>query len=275
MTTPDFQVMRDGGLDPFAALLRRYSFAYTAAHDFSVCAEIMVEDYVLFMGDIEVRDRENQYIPATAKLYRQFPGLGFTVHRFILGENRAALHFSEYGHSTLFDNDSVWNGISLYEWDGQRLTECRVEQDYYSRRIQQKSGNAGEIRAPAHDPWLRTPAAAAGSTEIIARQWLLDGGLLDAPVGSLDDEHWAAPKRMSFDAATVEVLDLFAAGGEAAFHVLVSGTYGGGLDDLDEHVGRPADLYASGYVSVADGVITDVHAVTDRLAAERRLIARG
>jgi hypothetical protein len=273
MTTLDFQAVRDGGIDPLAAVLRRYSFGYCAAHDFTVCEEIMVDDYALFMGDIEVRDRDGQYIPATAKVYRQYPGLGFTVHKLILGDNRAALHFSEYGHSTLFDNDSVWNGISLYQWDGTRLTQCRVEQDYYSRRIQQKSGQAGRILAAAHDPWLRAPLPADDETQTVARQWLLDGGLLSAETGALDDEHWADPKRMRFDSPVVEILDLFTAGPDAAFHVQISGRYAGGLDDLDEHLGRPANLYATGFVTVADGAVTDAQAVTDRLAAERRLIA--
>jgi hypothetical protein len=274
MTPEDTKTMRDSGLDPLAALLRRYSFAYTAAHDFSVCPEIMVDDYLLIMGDIEVRDRENQYIPATAKLYRQFPGLGFTVHRFILGEGRAALHFSEYGHSTLYDNDSVWSGISLYEWDGARLTKCRVEQDYYSRRGQQKAGRSGPVLAPAHDPWLTDPTAAGSGVEAAARQWLADGGLASAPVGGLDDEHWAPAKRMRLTAATVQILDIFAAGDQAAFHVLVSGTYAGGLDGQDDRVGRSATLYATGFVTVSDGAVTEVHAITDRLAAERRLIGQ-
>jgi predicted ester cyclase len=271
--TIDARETRDGGLEPLAALLRRYSFAYTAAHDFSVCSEIMVDDYVLFMGDIEVRDREGQYIPATAKLYRQFPGLGFTVHRFVLSETRAALHFSEHGHSTLFDNDSAWGGISLYEWDGSRLTECRVEQDYYSRRIQQKSGHADLIEAPAHDPWLTAPVPADAGTESAVREWLTGGGLLAAPVGCVDDEHCAAPKRMAFTEASTEVLDIFSAGPQAPFHALISGNYAGGLDGLDEHIGRPANLYVTGIATVRDGSVAEVRAITDRLAAERRMSA--
>ena len=55
------------GLHPLAALLRRYAFAYTAAHDFGVCSQIMVDDYVLRMGEHELRGRDTEYIPAATR----------------------------------------------------------------------------------------------------------------------------------------------------------------------------------------------------------------
>jgi predicted ester cyclase len=248
-------------LHPLAALLRRYSFGYTAAHDFAVCRELMVEDYVLRMGEHEVRGRDTAYVPATEKQYRQYPGLGFTVHELVLGEDRAALHFTEHGRSVLHGGGAAWSGISLYRWDGARLVECRVEQDYAGRRAQQRSGRAHRVQAPGIDPWTVDPSPAGAATESVVRDWLGVGGLADAPAGSLDDEHSAAPDRVLLDGATTTVLDLFAAGDRAAFPVLVEGT----------RDGRPAALYATGLASVAGGEVVAVRAITDRLAAERRL----
>src|SRR5690606_37535932 len=259
------------GLHPLAALLRRYSFAYTAAHDFSVCREIMVDDYVLRMGEHEIRGREENYIPATRKQFRQYPGLGFTVHDFLFTDERAALVFTEHGRSTLYGGVAAWLGVSLYRWNGERLTECRVEQDYYARREQQRSGQVHPVRLPAADPWTEPLAQPASETESRVRQWLIGGGLGQAPDGSLDDEHCAATCRPHIADAEVTVLDLFSADHRAAFHVLTRGTYAGGLPGLDEHCGRPFTLYSAGIATVEETGAISVIAVTDRLAAERRL----
>jgi hypothetical protein len=261
------------GLHPLAALLRRYAFAYTAAHDFAVCRDLMVDDYVLRMGEHEIRGRDAEYVPATAKQYRQYPGLGFTVHDLVLGEDRAALHFTEHGRSVLHGGCAAWSGISLYRWNGSRLVECRVEQDYYSRRTQQRSGRAHPIAPPGIDPWTADPQAPASRTETAVRQWLARGGLADAPLGSLDDEHAAPARRMLLSAPSTSVLDLFTAGDRAAFHVLVQGRYAGGLDRLDHARPEGGALYVTGLVRVVDGEVGAIRVITDRLAAERRLNA--
>jgi predicted ester cyclase len=258
---------------PLAGVLRRYAYAYTAAHDFAVCADIMVEDYTLLMGEHEIRGRDGSYIPATRRQFRQFPTLNFTVHDLLLGEDRAALVFSEHGYSTLHETCSAWTGVSLYRWDGKRLTECRVEQDYHARTAQHRSGTAHPVSAPGLDPWIATPRPAAPGVEEAVRGWLSEGGLDAAPVGCLDDEHCAEPARILLDDQRTTVLDLFAAGDRAAFHVRTDGSYRGGLPGLDGHVGRPGKRYASGIVTVDGGVVSGVRAVTDRIAAARRLTA--
>lgn len=262
------------GLHPLAALLRRYAFAYTAAHDFAVCRDIMVDDYVLRMGSFEIRGRDDQYIPATQKQYRQYPGLGFTVHELVLGEDRAAFHFTEHGRSMVHGGQASWQGVSLYRWNGERLLECRVEQDYYGRRAQQRTARPHPVRPPGLDPWTSQANPADADVETVARGWLESNKLSDAPIGSLDDEADAPARRMLLGAPSTEILDLFGSGDRVAFHVLTRGTYAGGLDDCDHVRGRAASLYASGLLTVRDGVVTDVRAVTDRLAAERRLAAR-
>jgi hypothetical protein len=259
------------GLHPLAAVLRRYSYAYTAAHDFRVCSEIMVDDYVLRMGEHEIRGRDAEYIPATRKQYRQYRGLGFTVHELVLGEDRAALHFTEHGRSAVHGGGAAWSGVSMYRWDGRRLIECRVEQDYYGRRTQQRTARANPILSPGLDPWTAHPAETDPDTESVVRTWLAAGGLGDAPIGSLDDEHAAPARRMLLSQPRTTVLDLFSAGDRVAFHVLLHGTYAGGLDRLDGYRHQPAALYVTGLATVRYGQVTDIRAITDRLAAERRL----
>lgn len=259
------------GLHPLAALLRRYSFGYTAAHDFSACADIMVEDYLLRMGEHEVRGRDTAYIPATAKQYRQFPGLGFTVHELLLGEDRAALHFTEHGRSLLCGTEASWTGLSLYRWDGTRLTECRVEQDYYGRRTQLSAGVPNPVPTPGLDPWTGPGAPADPAAEAVLREWLDAAGPLCAPAGRVDDEHSAPARRPLLDQPRITVLDLFTAGSRGAFHLRASGAYAGGLADLDGYLDRPVTLYVTGMATVRGGEPTDIRVVTDRLAAERRL----
>ncbi|MGW4339977.1 nuclear transport factor 2 family protein [Rhodococcus koreensis] len=254
--------------------MRRYSFAYTAAHDFDVCRSIMVDDYVLRMGEAKIVGREDAYIPATSKQYRQYPGLGFTVHELVLGEGRAVMRFTEHGQSKVFGNQAAWRGISLYRWNGERLTECRVEQDYYGRRSQQRSGVPDAIAAPGVDPWMSEAIAADSGAESLVRAWIEAGGITHAPLGSIDNEHCAPADRLVIDNCKATVLDLFSAGSRVAFHVLLEGAYAAGLG-LADCVGRPVSLYATGLVTVREQAVVDVHIVTDRLQAERRLLAVG
>lgn len=261
-------------LDPFAALMRRYLHSWAAAHDFSVCPQVAADGYTVIMGEHAVRGRDEQYIPATRHAWDQFPTLDLTVHELVLGRDRAAMRFTEHGRCRKYGTDCAWGGVSLYRWDGTRLTECRVEQDYLARRDQQRSGAPDPIQAPLVDAWSGSGEAPTDGVEQTVRAWLVNGGLDGAPVGSLDNEHCAEPERMLLDKSSVEVLDLFGSGSRAAFHVLTSGVYAGGLPRLDGQVGSPGSLYTSGIAAVsADGSIR-VRAITDRLGAERRLITK-
>jgi hypothetical protein len=261
------------GLHPLASLLRRYAFAYTGAHDFEVCREIMVSEYALRMGEHEIRGREESYIPATAKQFRQFPGLGFTVHELVLGHDRAALRFTEHGRSVLHGGYAAWRGISMYRWNGQRLAECRVEQDYFARRDQLECGTPEMVDSPCIDPWVAPAADPDPDTEAAVRTWLRRGGLSDATIGSLDNERTAEPQRILISRPSTTILDLFTAGRRAVFHVVQTGTYSGGLPALDGRRGFEVSVYVCGIATVDDRGAITVAGVTDRLAAERRLAA--
>jgi predicted ester cyclase len=253
--------------------MRRYAFAYTAAHDFAACDDIMVEDYVLRMGPHVIRGRDEAYKPATERQYRQFPGLGFTVHDLLNNGDRCALRFTEHGQSVVRDAEAAWRGVSLYRWNGDRLIECRVEQDYYSRRRQLDSGQADPVPPPAADPWMVPVRPAEPEVEAIVQKWLEAGMLHDAPAGTLDDETVVGPCRGRLDLERVEVQDLLSAGPRAAFHVAFEGRYAGGLPGTAELIGRPAVLYIAGIAEVEDGQVARAEAVSDRLGLERRLKA--
>lgn len=259
-------------LSPLATLLRRYAYGYTANHDFAVCDEIMVDDYVLHMNTFSLRGRDEQYKPATAKQYGQYPGLGFTVHGFVSNGHRAALHFTEHGRSIVSGTSASWQGISMYRWDHKRLTECRVEQDYFSRAAQQRSGEPVPVSPPALDPFMTPDASASAQAEEIVRAWLESSQWFEDPQVSWDDAIPGSPRTRLRDPVS-RVIDLFSAGTHVGFHVAVSGTYAGGLgDEHDALQSVHAELYATGLVEVIDER-TAGHVVSDRHTFLRRLAA--
>lgn len=267
---------RQSNLDPLSKLLQRYCFAYTATHDFSVADQIMVDDYTFYMGEHVFVGREEAYKPAADRQFQAYPGLGFAVHDFFSNGDRCAMYFSEYGHSLQYATNTAWHGASLYRWNGQRLTECRIEQDYYGRRRQLQTKLADPIDQPAYAPWTAKVEKVDAASEAAVSAWLKDGGLLKAQIGSLDDER-VAPSiaRVLLLTGETQVLDIMSAGKRVAFQVKMSGKYAGGLKELNGHEGSDAALYATGFADVDNGEIVNVKSVTDRYTMERRILARG
>lgn len=216
---------------PFHDLMRRYSFAYTASHDFSQLASLMVGDYLLRMGEHEIRGRDTAYRAATQRQYDQFPGLGFTVHRLVTNGERLALVFTEHGasrrHGGLL---AAWRGVSLYHWDGTRLLDCTVEQDYFARRRQLADGVPDPVGTPGHDPWSNPVEPEDATVLDSVMQWLREGGLDSAPTDRFNDGPAGAdPVRPVLADARWTVLDAFSAGPEVPFAARVDGVYDGGL----------------------------------------------
>jgi len=255
---------------PSVEVMRRYSVDYTARHDLSVCDDIMTEDYILYMGGHEVAGREDAYKPAAAKQFRQFPGLGFTVHDLVTNGDRMAMRFTEHGASDLHEGRAAaWQGVSLYTWNGMRLTSCAVEQDYFGRR-RQLYGSADSVAAPMVAPWDVQPRAADPAAEVVVRSWLgacaLGGGEV-----MLDDAVAGHAVGSILDADEVEVLDLFSAGYKVAFHARLAGTVVPGEEAFAPYAGLRECLYATGIVRVDSGRVEDGHLVRDRHGLLRRL----
>ncbi|MGH7897076.1 MAG: nuclear transport factor 2 family protein, partial [Candidatus Binatia bacterium] len=138
-------------MEPFVALMRRYCIDYTNSHDLAVVDEIMEPDYVVHIAGLSL-PRDAAYKPAVRSVFAQFPGLGLAVHEILTDGERLAMRFSEHAASSE-GALSCWAGISLYRWNGARLTECRVEQDFLSRRRQLASRRPDELEPPHLDPW--------------------------------------------------------------------------------------------------------------------------
>jgi predicted ester cyclase len=255
-------------VEPFVALMRTYCIDYTNSHDLSVCDRIMEPGYVVHIAGMEL-ERDSAYKPAVEQVFGRFPALGLVVHELVTNGDRLAMRFSEHAAST--DGTlACWAGIGLYDWNGARLTSCRVEQDFTGQQRQLATGRPDPLEPPHLDPWTTTAAVPAdAATEAAARAWLAAGALGTVPDGRIDGAP-AADHRPVLEVGDVEVHDLFSAGDRAAFHASLHGSYAGGLDGFDAD-GRPVRLDVAGIATVADGAVVGLHAVTDRFGTWLRL----
>jgi predicted ester cyclase len=257
-------------MDPFVALMRRYVVDYTNRHDTGVCAEIMEPDYVLRMGPHVVAGRDEAYVPAAAKQFTQFPGLGLTVHEIVTNGERLAMRFSEHGASARHRGAAAaWAGIGLYRWNGERLVDNSVEQDYLARRRQLDGGSPDPVAPPAVAPWDTAPVPADPGAEAAVREWIAAG----LPGGGVrwddGDDH-----RLLDDDAESQVDDLFSAGERVAFRLTRTGRYAdGSLPGLGaDYAGLPATLHLVALVRVAGGEVVGGHGVRDRQGLGRALL---
>jgi hypothetical protein len=244
-------------MDPFVALMRRYCIDYTCSHDLSVCDEIMRPDYLVHISGYDLV-RDDTYKPAVERVFAHFPALALTVHELMTNGELLAMRFSEHGVAPADGgNAAAWGGIGLYRWDGERLAECFVEQDFASQEAQLASGECEPLEPPHVDPWLGTVALPRDEdAEEFVRAWLAAGDLPQAVV----------------DVADVRVNLLFSAGDRVAFHVEQTGAYRGGIAGTSaQDVGRQTTLRCAGIARVADGGVVSVGAVSDHLGARAAL----
>jgi hypothetical protein len=257
------------GTVPFVALMRRYCVDYTARHDLTVCDDIMDPGYTLHMGEYDLAGRDGAYKPAAAAQFRQFPGLCLTVNEIICSGDRLALRFTEHGASNRHGGArAAWGGIGLYRWDGRRLTENFVEQDYFSRRRQLDGDGPDPVEPPAVAPWDTPARAPDPDAEAVVRAWLEAGDFAGVTQDDGRDAHrLIGPGR-------TEVSDLFSAGDQVAFRVAQHGPLAG-ADPLFAGNGTAdaARLHLAGVVRVSGGRVTGGRIIRDRLGLQRRLAA--
>lgn len=254
--------------DPFVKLMRTYCIDYTNSHDLSVCDTIMEPDYVVHIAGMQL-ERDSAYKPSVEKVFERFPHLGLVVHELVTNGDRLAMRFSEHG-ATPEGTLACWSGIGLYDWNGSRLTRCRVEQDFWSQRRQLQSGSPDPLEPPHVDPWTTAaPKAPDPAAEATVRSWLAAGDLAACAGGRIDEGPPSAHHPV-LEPAGVAVHDLFSAGDRVAFHATLSGPYTGGLAGVEAPDGRDASLDVAGVVTVADGQVGEAHIVTDRLGTWMR-----
>ena len=254
-------------MHPFVALMRKYCIDYTNSHDQSLYDEIMEPDYVVHINGMSLV-RSTTYAQAVRQIFNAAPGLGISVHDFVLNGDRLCMHFSEHAGMPAGGGRALacWRGIGLYKWNGKRLTENYVEQDYFAMQAQMTSGQPHPLIPPHIDPWTSTePVPADPEAEATVRNWLEKADLAAAPVHEIDDARTGAAYEAVLEPGEVVVNDLFSAGADVPFHVTIRGPYRGGLGaGTEKHVGKPATLHIAGIARVDDGAVASVKAVTAR-----------
>lgn len=264
-------------MEPFIALMRRYVIDYTMRHDPSICTEIMEPDYTLRMGDHILNGRDDKYIPAATVQFRQYPGLCLTVHDIVTNGDRLAMRFSEHGAAQ--ENNGVnasWRGIGLYRWNGSKLLENHVEQDYLTRRRQLRGEIATQsVDSPAIAPWDTTATPSDPDAEKVVREWIA-AGMHGGSV--VVDDHSAGP-HLHEPETSVDLM--FSCGSTVAFRLRRNGIYIGGLPEAPIGIdtvnsdGNRVTLHVVGLVTVRAGNVDTGHLVTDRLGLTRALARAG
>ena len=118
---------------------------------------------MLHINGFTLAGRDESYSPAVTQVFAEYPGLGLAVHELVLNGDRLCMRFSE--HAAAADHDdrlTAWRGIGLYRWNGRRLIENWVEQDYASRDRQLATGEPNPLDRPHLDPWVTTAARRRG-----------------------------------------------------------------------------------------------------------------
>ncbi len=257
-------------MSAFVALMRRYCLDYTNRHDITQVSGIMEADYALRMGQHELAGRDSHYVPAASAQFKQFPGLGLTVHEIFSNGERLAMRFSEHGQSKKHGGRAAaWSGLGLYRWNQLKLTDNSVEQDYYSRRLQLDGAEVHSIEPPAVAPWDVTDEPSQPHAESAVRQ-LIQSGTLHTHL-TVDDA-WAQPSMQpEFSDSRYEIDDIFSAGSNVAFRVILHGIYRGGLPEAAASVGMQTTHYFVGTARVKNDEVTGGRIISDRLGLVRRL----
>jgi len=248
-------------------LLRRWVVDYFNRHDDEATRAFVSPDYALRIGDVVLAGRDEAWLPAVAEQMRAFPGLGMTVHRTLTGENWAAAWFSEHGASK--GRIACWSGVAIYFSDGQRLTSCVAQEDYWTRRRQLLSGVADPVEAPAAAPWDGTTKPRDAIAEQAVRDWLSGDWPSEGSDIRCDDEHIIkTPLRFAVSDCEIDVL--LSSGPDVAFHAVQRGVYRGGLDGLaGEAAGH---LHVNGLVRVENGRVVSGRVIRDRAGLRAALL---
>ncbi|WP_159085792.1 ester cyclase [Aeromicrobium chenweiae] len=255
--------------------MRRYVHGFVNAQDPDAARSIMAADYRLHMGSDTLVGRDDQYLPAVLHQMAQFPGLGFSIHELITDGTRTALLFSEHGHAERSPgHGAAWRGVSIYRAENGLLAECWVEQDHFGRRHQLAVGEAEPVRPVALDPWsAHEPAddTRREQAEVALQQWL--GRLTSWPPAEGAVDAGSSGSTQPRIEVTSVVLNAFVVeGARVAFNATIAGTYRGGLPDAGDP-GVPVTTAIGAFARLADGELTDLDAISNRVLVQRQLRA--
>lgn len=264
-------------ISPIARLLRGFAVDFLTAHNPAAAEWVMDPAYCLSIGGHEFDGRDGSYLPATLAQLEQFPGLCVTVHDVILGEDAAAMRFTEHGVSIRNPGHAAaWGGITLFRIGNGRLRHGWAEEDYLARKRQLKTGVCDPVLLPQPAPWDQPVLPPSADTEAAARRFLaMPGALLERH--NVDTICSGGPPFGQLIVPTnVTVNTLFTAGRRAAFHVACHGAYAGGFPDIAlELTGQPIMLLMAGMMTIDEhGTVSHVQVSADRLGLHRALLNR-
>lgn len=248
-------------------LMRRWVVDYFNRHDAAACADFIEPDYALHIGDVVFAGRDEQWLPAVDQQMQRFPGLGMTVHQTLCGPDWAAAWFSEHGASR--GRAAVWSGVAIYRNNGERLTGCVAQEDYFTRQRQLKSGVADPVEAPAVDPWGTPELPRNEAAETVARVWLQQSWPVPNPAVRCDDDYITGTP-LQFQVKDFEIGTLLSSGDHVVFHVRQTGEYLGGLTGVSG-VHANTHVHCNGLLRVVNGQVLSGRVIRDRMGLRARL----
>jgi SnoaL-like domain len=256
-------------------LARRWVVDYFNAHDDAAAREFIAPEYALEIGDHLLAGRDTQWLPAVARQFAQFPGMGMTVHQVVAGSedkaNRVAVWFSEHGAAGGPGGPvAVWSGVGIYQSNGDQLVACCAQEDYFTRARQLRQKVTDRADPPAPAPWDVLPMGSNLPAESVVQNWLANSWPQAQPEVHVDDEHITG-QRMVFDVQSVDILDIFSSAEQVAFHACQHGTYRSGLSAGVER-NRLEKLQVNGILQVQNGFVTGGRVIRDRGGLKARLM---
>ncbi len=256
-------------------LVRRWVVDYFNGQSQEAARAFIAPQYALEIGDHVFDGRDTQWLPAVARQFAQFPGMGMTVHQVIAGSgdkaDRVAVWFSEHGASGGAGGPvAVWSGVGIYREQAGVLVACCAQEDYVTRSRQLRSGLCDPVDAPAPAPWDTVPLGSTPEAETVVRQWLRQSWPVAHVAVRVDDEHITA-QPMVFEVSALEVVDMFSSGPDVAFHVRQRGFYRGGLAGVPVRE-RQELLNLNGILRVQAGAVSAGRVIRDRGGLKARLL---
>ena len=248
-------------------LMKRWVVNYFNQHSDAAAREFIAPDYKLEIGGVVFAGRDDQWLPAVQQQFKLFPSLSMTVHQAIAGDGWAAAWFSEHGASN--GKAACWSGVAIYRNDGEQLTRCVAQEDYYTRHRQMKSGLCDDLEAPAVAPWDMPQMAPNAAAMLVVENWLQGSWPPAQSEVRCDDEHITLVP-LQFKVQSVLIDELHASGNDVVFHARQTGVYIDGLNGMASNQDNKV-LHCNGIVKVHEGQVVSGRVIRDRVGLKASL----
>ncbi len=141
-------------MEPIVRHLRRYCSEYVGRQNTDALDDLLVDDYVLKIGGSDYLGPD-AFKAAAKGVFSQFPTVDVAMHEIVVDGDRVGALFTERSSlSAKPDRSAIWEVVTLFRWNGEKFTTCWVEQDFYGRRQQLRSGTPADHALSGADPWM-------------------------------------------------------------------------------------------------------------------------